>query len=46
MKRIIKRVLMTLVATAAAILIALAFRPKPVEVEGARVVKGPSAGHR
>ncbi len=41
MKRIIKRVSMALLAIAAALLIALAFRPKPVEVEGARVVRGP-----
>jgi HlyD family secretion protein len=41
MNRIIKRVFMTLAATAAAILVALAFRPKPVEVEAGRVVKGP-----
>ena len=41
MNRTIKRVLMTLAAVAAAILVALAFRPKPVEVEAAEVVKGP-----
>jgi HlyD family secretion protein len=41
MKRIIKRVFMTLVAAVAVIFIALAFRPKPVEVEATRVVKGP-----
>ena len=41
MKRIIKRVLMMLFAIAGALLIALAFRPKPVEVEAARVVTGP-----
>lgn len=41
MKRIIKRVLMTVFAIAGALLIALAFRPKPVEVEGARVATGP-----
>jgi HlyD family secretion protein len=41
MNRTIKRVLMTLAAVAAAILVALAFRPKPVEVDAAEVVKGP-----
>lgn len=41
MKRIIKRVFMILAAVAAATLIALAFRPKPAEVEAARAVKGP-----
>ncbi len=41
MKRIVKRVFMALAAVAAVILVALAFRPKPVEVETARVVKGP-----
>ena len=41
MNRIIKRVFMTLVAAVTVILIALAFRPKPVEVEATRVVKGP-----
>jgi HlyD family secretion protein len=41
MNRIIKRIFMILAVTAAAILIALAFRPKPSEVEAARVVKGP-----
>lgn len=41
MNRIIKRVFMILAATAAAILVALAFRPKPNEVEAARAVKGP-----
>jgi len=41
MNRTIKRVLMTLAAVAAAILVALAFRPKPVEVDAAGVVKGP-----
>ncbi len=41
MNRIIKRVFIILAATAAAILVALAFRPKQNEVEAARVVKGP-----
>jgi HlyD family secretion protein len=41
MNRIIKRVFMTLVAAVAVILIVLAFRPKPVDVEATRVVKGP-----
>jgi HlyD family secretion protein len=41
MNRIVKRSFMTLAAIAAAILIALAFRPKPVQVETARAVKGP-----
>ncbi len=41
MKRIVKRVLLTLALVTAAILIALAFRPKPVEVEVARVTRGP-----
>jgi HlyD family secretion protein len=41
MNRIVKRSFMTLAAIAAAILIALAFRPKPVQVETARTVKGP-----
>ena len=41
MKRIIKRVFMTLIAAVAVILVALAFRPKPIEVEAALVVKGP-----
>lgn len=41
MNRTIKRVLMTLAAVAAAVLVALAFRPKPVEVDAAGVVKGP-----
>jgi HlyD family secretion protein len=41
MNRTIKRVLMILAAVAAAILVALAFRPKPVEVDAAEVVKGP-----
>jgi len=41
MKRIVKRSFMILAAVAAAILIVLAFRPKPVQVETARAVKGP-----
>ena len=41
MKRIINRVFMTLASTAAIILIALALRPRPAEVEASRVVKGP-----
>jgi HlyD family secretion protein len=41
MNRIVKRSFMTLASIAAAILIALAFRPKPVQVETARAVKGP-----
>jgi HlyD family secretion protein len=41
MNRIIKRVFMTLAAAAAVIFVALAFRPKPAEVEAARAVKGP-----
>ena len=41
MKRIIKRVFMTIAATVAVILVALAFRPKPAEVSAARVGKGP-----
>ena len=41
MTRIVKRIVMLLAAVAAAILIALAFRPKPVQVETGRAVKGP-----
>ena len=41
MARIIKRIVMILAAVVAAILIALAFRPKPVQVETARAVNGP-----
>jgi HlyD family secretion protein len=41
MNRIIKRGFMTLAAAAAVILVALSFRPKPIEVEAARVVRGP-----
>ena len=40
MKRMIKRTFMTLIAVAAAVLIALAFRPKPIEVEAARAIRG------
>ena len=41
MMRIIRRVFLALAAAAAAILVALAFRPKPYQVETARAVKGP-----
>jgi HlyD family secretion protein len=41
MRRTIKRVFMTLATATALVLVVLAFRPKPVEVEAARVVKGP-----
>lgn len=41
MKRIIQRVVTVLIAAVAAILVAIAFRPKPVQVETARAVKGP-----
>lgn len=41
MNRTVKRILMALAAAAGLILVALAFRPKPVEVEAARVVTGP-----
>ena len=41
MNRIIKRVLMLLAAAGVVALVVLAFRPKPVEVEAARAVKGP-----
>src|SRR5215471_15180806 len=41
MHRIIRRVLLALAATAALALVALAFRPKPLQVETARAVKGP-----
>src|SRR5579863_3487066 len=41
MKRIIQRVVTVLIAAVAAILVAVAFRPKPVQVETARAVKGP-----
>ena len=41
MKRIIKRTLTALSAAAVLLLAALAFRPKPMDVESARVVKGP-----
>ena len=40
MNRIIKRVFMILVGIIASILVAIAFRPKPAEIEAARVVKG------
>jgi len=40
MKRIIKRTFIILMAATAAVLIVLAFRPKPVEVETARAVRG------
>ncbi len=40
MTRVLKRIVMILAALAAAILIALAFRPKPIPVETARAVKG------
>lgn len=41
MRRIVKRVLLFLVGASAMVLIALAFRPKPVEVEAARAIRGP-----
>jgi HlyD family secretion protein len=41
MNRIVKRVFLVLAAVAAAALIAIAFRPKPLEVEAARAMKGP-----
>jgi HlyD family secretion protein len=41
MKTILQRILTTLTLVAIAILIALAFRPKPVAVETARAVNGP-----
>ena len=41
MKRTIKRIVTALVAAGAIVLAFLAFRPKPVEVEAGRVVKGP-----
>src|SRR5689334_17560456 len=41
MKRILKRTLTALVAAGVLIYAALSFRPKPMEVEAARVVKGP-----
>jgi HlyD family secretion protein len=40
MKRIIKRTLMIVFAATAAVLIGLAFRPKPVEVETGRAARG------
>ncbi len=41
MKRIFKRVLVGLLLIAAAVVIALAFRPKPVEADAAQVTRGP-----
>lgn len=41
MRRIVKRTVMIVAAVAVAILIALAFRPKAVQVETSRAVKGP-----
>ena len=41
MKRMFKRVVLSAIVIAAAVLVALAFRPKPIEVEAARVVRGP-----
>ena len=41
MKYTVKRVFMLLAAAAVAILISLAFRSKPIEVEASRVTKGP-----
>ena len=41
MIRIIKRVVMTLAAAVAIAFVVFAFRPKPVEVEAARVIRGP-----
>ncbi len=41
MKRIFKRVLVALLLIAAAVVIALAFRSKPVEVDAAQVTRGP-----
>ena len=41
MIRIIKHVVLVLAAVAAAILVVVAFQPKPFEVEAARAVKGP-----
>jgi HlyD family secretion protein len=41
MKRLIKRTLAGLTAAALAVLVALAFRPKPLHVETANVVRGP-----
>jgi len=40
MNRIIKRTFITLIASAAAVLITLSFRPKPVEIDAARAVRG------
>jgi len=41
MKKIVKRAVMTLAAIGAAVLITIAFLPKPIEVETARAVRGP-----
>ena len=41
MKRLIKRTIAVLMAAALALLIAFAFRPKPLHVETANVVRGP-----
>ena len=41
MRKTVKRILMTGAALTALVLAALAFRPKPVEVETARAVMGP-----
>ena len=41
MKRIIKRAVTVLIAALAAILVAIAFRPKPIQVDAALAVKGP-----
>jgi len=40
-RRILRRFLIVLAATGAAIVVAIAFRPKPTEVETARVTRGP-----
>ena len=40
-RRILGRFLIVLAATVAAIVVAIAFRPKPTEVESARVARGP-----
>ncbi len=41
MNRIVKRVFLAMAALAAAVLGAIVFRPKPLEVEAARAVRGP-----
>ncbi len=41
MKRIFKRIFVALLLIAVAVLIAVAFRPKPVEVDAAQVTRGP-----